>query len=261
MVACLFPRMAEAQQIEFTPPIGRAGRTAAERVSGLPAPSRFGTRDTVLARGDTVPGNLLVLGVGCSNRGNRDRRRVFVVDGDLFLRPESHHPRRGGCARRWVSTGPSWRTIEGELTYRPSDMYRVVPRSGGYVIYPREELPEPFSSARSVWIRDAHVPEGRPGHVDLGCDGAGRTMGLANRAWKASARFTTEHGEFQGSLKNYWYPSAVFKFGIEAERITRSKRHVDSEELLEQPCRTCFVGEDFRNYYSSDRVRPRFESQ
>jgi hypothetical protein len=249
LLMAMWPATAVAQQVEFTP---RSDEPAERRLSEFLDENAYTlwTRDTVLARGDTLHGNLLILESAARIAGTVTGD-VFVVDGDLFLRPESLID-GDAVILGGGFYGSKLATITGELTYRPSDLYRVIPEAGGYVIHPTEDLPKPF---RLHGLYGFEMPTYQ--RVDQVTLIWGATAQAVKWAWQPSlegvVRLKTEGGDFQGTVKQYWYPTAMFKFGVEAERITRSndtwirKNFSNSLSFL-------FVGEDFRNYYDADRV-------
>ncbi|WP_419937483.1 hypothetical protein [Candidatus Palauibacter sp.] len=97
-------------------------------------------RDTVLARGDTVPGPVLLL-EGAARIAGRIEGDLYVVDGDLFLRS-------GGSitGNVLVLAGGFYDSdlaeVGGTLTYRPNEPLRVRPTRGGFEIISEVE-PEP----------------------------------------------------------------------------------------------------------------------
>ncbi|MDE2662898.1 MAG: polymer-forming cytoskeletal protein [Gemmatimonadota bacterium] len=98
------------------------------------------TRDTVLARGDTVPGAVLLL-EGTARIAGRVEGDLYVVDGDLFLRSGA------SIAGDVLVLGGGFydsdvAEVEGAVTYRPNEPLRVRPSRGGFEIIPEIE-PEP----------------------------------------------------------------------------------------------------------------------
>ena len=98
------------------------------------------TRDTVLARGDTVPGAVLLL-EGTARIAGRIEGDLYVVDGDLFLRSGASIAGdvlvlAGGFYDSDVAE------VAGAVTYRPNEALRVRPARGGFEIIPEVE-PEP----------------------------------------------------------------------------------------------------------------------
>ncbi len=97
-------------------------------------------RDTVLARGDTVQGPVLLL-EGTVRIAGRIEGDLYVVDGDLFLRS-------GGSitGNVLVLAGGFYDSdlaeVGGTLTYRPNEPLRVRPTRGGFEIISEVE-PEP----------------------------------------------------------------------------------------------------------------------
>lgn len=98
------------------------------------------TTDTVLARGDTVPGAVLLL-EGTARIAGRIEGDLYVVDGDLFLRSGA------SIAGNVVVLGGGFydsdvAEVEGTVTYRPNEPLRVRPTRGGFEII-SEVDPEP----------------------------------------------------------------------------------------------------------------------
>ena len=98
------------------------------------------TRDTVLARADTVPGSVLLL-EGTARIAGRVEGDLYVVDGDLFLRSGASVTGSvlvlgGGFYDSDVAE------IGGVITYRPNEPLRVRPTEGGFEIISEVE-PEP----------------------------------------------------------------------------------------------------------------------
>ncbi|WP_423929592.1 hypothetical protein [Candidatus Palauibacter sp.] len=99
-------------------------------------------RDTVLARGDTVPGPVLLL-EGTARIAGRIEGGIYVVDGDLFL--------RGGASVAGdvlVLGGGFYDSdlaeVGGAITYRPNEPLRVRPAAGGFEIISEVEPEPPF---------------------------------------------------------------------------------------------------------------------
>lgn len=90
------------------------------------------TTDTVLARGDTVPGSVLLL-EGTARIAGRVEGHLYVVDGDLFLRSGASITGDvvvlgGGFYDSDVAE------VGGTVTYRPNEPLRVRPSRGGFEI-------------------------------------------------------------------------------------------------------------------------------
>jgi len=97
-------------------------------------------RDTVVARGDTVPGAVLLL-EGTARIAGRIEGDLYVVDGDLFLRSGA------SIAGDVLVLGGGFydsdvAEIRGAVTYRPNEPLRVRPARGGFEIISEVE-PEP----------------------------------------------------------------------------------------------------------------------
>lgn len=97
-------------------------------------------RDTVVVRGDTVPGAVLLL-EGTARIAGRIEGDLYVVDGDLFLRSGA------SIAGDVLVLGGGFydsdvAEIGGAVTYRPNEPLRVRPARGGFEIISEVE-PEP----------------------------------------------------------------------------------------------------------------------
>lgn len=238
-----------AQEIEFTPrtdhPVERRLEAFLDR-----EPYSVWTRDTVLLATDTVAGSLLVLEAAVRIAG-RIEGSVYVVDGDLFLRPGAR------IAGEVVVLGGGYygsqlATTKGKVTYRPTDAYRVMPKAGGYLIYPVEEVPPALDLHGLYGLRLPTYQ--RVNEWTFAWGGIARATGLA---WQPSleliGRFHTEQGELEGTLRQFWHPTAEWQFGFEVERATRSHDEWMRGDALNS-FSYLFVGDDFRDYYRADRA-------
>jgi len=245
----LAPGAAGGQEIRFTP---RAQEPLERRMVEFLRRDAYvvWTADSVLAAGDTVAADLLVLDAEARIAGVVTGD-VFVVAGDLFLRPGSRLlgdvvVLGGG----YYASGLA--EIDGTLAYRPNDLYQVVSRDDGWSIYPvREtpgavELPGLYGFAFPTYQR-----------VDEWTFAWGVRLQAVRWAWQPSlkleGRYLTERSKFQGSVAQYWYPTGSLRFGFEYERATRTNEtwvRGDVSNTLSY----FFVGDDFRNYYEADRA-------
>jgi hypothetical protein len=206
--------------------------------------------DSVLASGDTVAADLLVLGSAARIAGVVTGD-VFVVAGDLFLRPGSRLlgdvvVLGGG----YYASGLA--EVEGGVEYRPNDLYRVVPHDDGWAIYPVRETP---SAVDLPGLYGFSFPTYQ--RVDEWTFAWGIRLQAVRWGWQPSleleGRFLTERSEFQGSVGQYWFPTGSLRFGFEYERVTRTNEtwvRGDVSNTLSY----FFVGDDFRNYYQADRA-------
>ncbi len=245
----LAPTAAAAQEIRFTP---RAEEPLERRLSEFLERDAFvvWSADSVLASGDTVAADLLVLGSAARIAGVVTGD-VFVVAGDLFLRPGSRLlgdvvVLGGG----YYASGLA--EVEGGVEYRPNDLYRVLPRSDGWAIYPVREMP---SAVELPGLYGFSFPTYQ--RVDEWTFAWGVRLQAVRWAWQPSlkleGRYLTERSEFQGSVAQYWYPTGSLRFGLEYERVTRTNEtwvRGDVSNTLSY----FFVGDDFRNYYQADRA-------
>jgi hypothetical protein len=208
------------------------------------------TVDTVLAAGDTVSGDLLVLRSAARIAGVVTGD-VFVVAGDLFLRPGSRIlgdvvVLGGG----YYASGLA--AVDGAMAYRPNDLYSVLARDYGWAIYPAWETP------RAVELPGLH---GLSFPTYQRVDGWTLEWGARLRAvgwgWQPSlelsGRYLTERSELQGTVGQYWHPSGSVRFGFEYERATRTNE-TWVRGGVSNTFSFLFVGDDFRNYFDADRA-------
>lgn len=213
------------------------------------------TRDTVLSRDARVAGDLLVLEAAVRIAGRVDGD-VYVVDGDLFLRPDA---RVDGdllvLGGGFYSS--SLAEVGGRIRYRPREPLRVLPEAGGYAIFVYEEPPPAFELDGTYGFQ---LPTYQ--RVDALTLGWGATARATDLAWRpelsVDVRFKTAPGDLEGSVRQYWHPGRRFGFGVEASRATRSNETWIRREWVNSAF--FFVtGDDFRNYYLADRVALGFE--
>lgn len=208
------------------------------------------TRDSVLARGDTVPGDLLVL-EGAVRVAGTVLGSVYVVDGDLFLRPGA---RIAGdilaLGGGFYSSGMA--TVDGRVTYRPNEVMRVIPEEGGYRILPVREAAAPYELPGLYGLRFPTYQ--RVDGWTLAWGGAVRAIGLPGQPeLRGTVRFRTDQGEFEGTLEHWWTPTAALRLGGSVGRETRSH---DAWIRSDFPNTFSFLffGNDYRNYYRADHA-------
>lgn len=239
---------ATAQEVTFSPRRGDPGddRLAAFLESGGYA---LWTRDTVVARGTRVEGSLLILEAVARIAGEVTGN-VYVVDGDLFLRP-------GAAVHGDVVVlgggyyGSGMATVAGEVVWRPADRYAVMPSDGGYAIHPVVDLPPPV---------DLHGLYGFEAPTYQRVDAVTIPWGITFRAasWGGSpdlelvVRYRTGQGAFEGTVRQFWHPGAL-ELGVEAERVTRTNEGWIRGGVSNSPA-YLLTGDDFRDYYTADRV-------
>ena len=110
-----------AQDVTFTPRPGNALDTRLEDFLAR-GDAIVWTRDTVVASDGRVAGDLLVLEAQVRLAGSV-AGDIYVVDGDLFLRPGAHVAGdivvlSGGYH------GSGMATVDGEVTWRPAERFR-----------------------------------------------------------------------------------------------------------------------------------------
>lgn len=235
--------------VEFTPRPDRPVERRLERFVDA-ATYRLWARDTTVARGDTVRGDVLVLESMVRIEG-RVEGTLVAVDGDVFMRP--HGTVTGDLL---VLGGGMYRSslasVEGEIVYEPNLLLQAVPRQGGYVIYPAAARPDPVDLDGLSGIRFPTVQR-----VDGWTLAAGGRFQAVDLGWQPSLHvtggFRTAGDRWAGSASQYWYPSGRWRLGFEGGRGTRSmERWIRSD--VANTLTFLFGGDDYRNYFESDRV-------
>lgn len=240
----------ERPEVSFTP---RADRPVERRLDRFieSGDFRLWEADTTVARGDTVPGNVLVLESMVRLEG-RVGGTLVAVDSDVFLRPG------GTVGGDLVVLGggmyrSSLATVEGQTVYEPTLLLQAVPRGGGWVVRPVAARPEPVQLDGLSGLR---LPTSQ--RVDGWSFGVGGRFQAVDVAWQPSVHVTgTFHAGGEravGSVRQLWYPSGDWRFGVEAGRGTRTaERWIRSDAA--NTLTHVFGGDDYRNYYESDRAR------
>lgn len=237
-----------AQDVAFEP---RKGNDLDSKLADFLArgDAQVWTRDTVVSSEGQVSGDLLVLEAQVRLAGSV-AGDIYVVDGDLFLRPGAHVSGdivvlSGGYH------GSGMATVDGEVMWRPAERYTVLPSGGGFEIHPVVDVPD---------VVDLHglYGFGAPTYDRSSAVTAawGITLRAVTWAWQPTlelvGRYRSGQGEVEGTVRQFWHPGPV-EFGIEAERITRTNedwiRGGVSNSLS-----YLFLGDDFRDYYGADRV-------
>ncbi|MEJ2482958.1 MAG: hypothetical protein P8049_07535 [Gemmatimonadota bacterium] len=248
-VLALSPRVSDAQEVQFTP---RADRPTERRLNEFLERSEFHllVSDTVL-RDSVAPGRSLLVLDAVTRIATHVPGDVYVVNGDLFLRPGA---RIGGDV---VVLGGGYYASElsevsGEVVYLPNDLYAVTRTDSGWRIYPVREEPKAVQLHGLYGFGFPYYQR-----VDAVTLRWGATLRATGWAWQpsldAELRYLTEPGEFQGTVEQYWYPSGSFQFGLEAERVTRTNEDWIRGDISNS-LSYFFLGDDFRNYYGSDRI-------
>lgn len=240
---------AQPQEVRFTP---QAASAAQRDLAGFLRRGGYEiwARDTVLARDAIVEGDVLVLDAA-ARLAATVRGSIYVVDGDLFLRPGARVTGDvvvlgGGFYRSGMAE------VEGRVLYRPNELLRVIPEAGGYRIFPVQESVPVLELGPLYGFR---IPTYQ--RVDGWTFRWGGTIRATGLSWQpdltAEVRFRTDPGALEASVRHAWYPSARFRFGVEAERRTASQ---DAWIRSDVPNTLSFLllGNDYRNYYRADRA-------
>jgi hypothetical protein len=244
-----FPAAGSAQNVEFEP---RSNEAADRRLALFLDAGSYTilAQDTVLSAGEDDIGNLLVLDASVRTSATI-AGSVYVVDGDLFLRPgarvEGDVVVLGGGYYASDLT-----EVTGEVMYRPNDRYTAVAGEEGWTISSVQEPPEAVELPGLYGFGFPYYQ--RVDEVTLRWGALLRATGWAwQPTLEGEVRFLTEDGDFQGTLKQFWYPSSSLSFGFEGERITRTNEDWIRGDVSNS-LSFFFVGDDFRNYYGADRV-------
>lgn len=206
-------------------------------------------RDTVVSADRHVAGDLLVLEAQVRLSGSVDGD-IYVVDGDLFLRPGAHVSGdivvlSGGYH------GSGMATVDGDVTWRPAERYSVLPSGGGFEIHPVVDVPD-VVDLHGLYGFEAPTYQ----RVDAVTVAWGITLRAATWAWKPTlelvGRYRSGQGELEGTVRQFWHPGPV-EFGVEAERATHTNEEWIRGGVSNSPS-YLFIGDDFRDYYGADRV-------
>jgi hypothetical protein len=238
-----------AQEVRFDP---RSDRPAEGRLGEFLASDQYViiSSDTVVRASDTIDSDLLVLEADVRLEGVVTGD-IAVVGGDLFLRPGA---RVGG--QILILGGGYYSSqraeVAGVLTYRPNDRYEVLRGDSELRI---RLVPETLETLTLHGLSGIGFPTYQ--RVDGWTFGLGATARLVDWNWHPSlegrVRFKSASGRFEGTVRQTWYPSGSLRFGVEAERATRSNEEWVRGDISNS-LTFLLTGDDFRNYYEGDRV-------
>lgn len=244
----------QAQDVSFTP---RPDRPDERRLAEFleRGDRTTWTRDTVLAPGSVVSGDVLVLEATVRSAATIEGD-VYVVAGDLFLRPgaeiEGDVVVLGGGYY-----GSSRARIAGEHVYRPNLLLRVMPRDGGYLIYHVDRPSRVFTPHGLYGIRMPTYDR-----VDGWTFGWGGVLRALSVPWGPSLdgtlRYSTEREQLEGTGRLSVYPGGRLRLGVEAERATRSRDEWIRGDVSNSLSYLFGTG-DFRNYYRADGLAVEIE--
>ena len=208
------------------------------------------TRDTVLARGDTVPGAVLLL-EGTARIAGRIEGDLYAVDGDLFLRSGASI-----AGDLFVLGGGFYDSemaeVGGAITYRPNEPLRVRPARGGFEIISEVE-PEPAFELDGTY--GFHLPT-----YDR-VSGLSIPVGALARVWEAPGRPELAGGvtwipardDVDFRLSNSWRPGERVRLGLFAKSAV-----VGNEDWIRPTWYNSLAhfvaGDDVRNHFRAKRI-------
>jgi hypothetical protein len=207
------------------------------------------SRDTLIARGDTVPGPALVAGATLRMEGVITGDLV-IVDANVFLRPTA---RVLGNVRN-VAGGfyPSEQAqVTGSVVAAPNAAYRVVRREGVVVITGttrRSDLV--LHGFRGVLVPKYH-------RVDALTAGLGAGLllprvGLIEPEIRGRVEYRTQRGEFGGGLELAAVRRGT-EVGVGAERTTTTNERWIRSDLVNS-ANALLQAKDRRDYFEVDRA-------
>lgn len=250
------PGDARAQQVSFSP---RPDVPEERRLARFLEEGGYAlwTRDTVLTRGDSLPGDLLVLEASVRIAG-RVTGDVHVVAGDLFLRPGA------GIGGDAVVLGGGYyasseAVVEGEVVYRPNLLLGVLPSEGGWRIH---HVRQERRAVQLDGIAGFHLPVYR--RVDgwtFGWGGTVRAVELpAEPGLHGAVRVhTAGPRKWEGTVGASVHPTGSLRVSLEAERRTTTRDGWIRSDVLNS-LSYLVGGDDYRNYYRSERASLRLAS-
>ena len=176
-------------------------------------------RDTVLARGDTVAGPVLLL-EGRARIAGRIEGDLYVVDGDLFLRTGAV------VAGDVLVLGGGFydsdlAEVAGALTYRPNEPLRVRPTAGGFEIFSEVE-PEPGFELDGLY--GLHLPTyDRVNGLSFPVGGLVRLSKAPGRPeLAAGVTWIPAREDVDFRLHNSWHVGERVRLGLFADRAVMS---------------------------------------
>lgn len=204
-------------------------------------------RDTVLARGDAVPGPILVLEASVRIAG-RIEGDIYVVDGDLFLRSGASV---GGDLL--VIGGGFYDSelaeVVGAVTYRPNERLRVRPRDGGFEIF-SEVVPEPaFELDGTYGLR---LPTyDRANGLSFPVGARARLSRAPGRPELAlGATWIPARGDVDARLHNIWHLDERLQLGLfAASAVTSNEAWIRS--AWTNSLAHFVAGDDVQNHYDT----------
>ncbi|MYA32784.1 MAG: polymer-forming cytoskeletal protein [Gemmatimonadales bacterium] len=208
------------------------------------------TTDTVLARGDTVPGAVLLL-EGTARIAGRIEGDLYVVDGDLFLRSGA------SIAGDVLVLGGGFYDSEvaevaGAVIYRPNEPLRVRPARGGFEIISEVE-PEPFLELDGTY--GFHLPTyDRVNGLSIPVGGLARLSAVAGRPELAGGlTWVPAREDVDYRLHNFWHLGERVRLGPFATSAV-----VSNEDWIRPTWYNSLahfmVGDDVRSHYDSREI-------
>lgn len=243
--------VASAQEVRFTPRPDSPEERRLQRFIEA-GDHILISADTVLGRRDTVRGNLLILEATIRSAA-RIEGDVFVVGGDLFLRPGAR------VTGDVVALGGGFYRSEkaevaGAIVYRPNLLLRVVPRGGGWeILHPRQER----EAVELDGLSGFHLPTyQRVDGVTFGWGGTVRALRIPAQPQISGAVRSHTQGRagVEGTLELSLHPTGGTRVALMGERRTRSMDDWIRGDAANSFSYLLGLG-DFRDYYQSERAR------
>lgn len=208
------------------------------------------TTDTVLARGHTVPGAVLLL-EGTARIAGRIEGDLYVVDGDLFLRSGA------SIAGDVVVLGGGFydsdvAEVGGTVTYRPNEPLRVRPTRGGFEII-SEVDPEPAFELDGTY--GFHLPTyDRVNGLAFPVGAVARLSSAPGRPELAGGvTWIPARGEVDARLRNSWRLAERVRLGLFATSAV-----VSNDDWVRPTWYNSLAhfvaGDDIRNHYRAKSV-------
>ena len=203
------------------------------------------TRDTLVARGDTVRDRVLVVGPTVRIEGTL-LRELVSIGGDVFVRPGGRllgpvHSIAGG----WYPSSQA--SLEGEVTNEPLAPYEIERTDDAIII-------RGTTHRRLVSMEPVIPTYDRVDGLSLGVGGALRLppLGRVETSLHARGTYRSERGQFDPGAELRARRGGT-SLGLGAERTTLSNQ-AWSRSDLSNSVNYLFLGKDVREYYEAERA-------